>query len=709
MALGQRLPSDDHELDQVLAALVTTRNELAFSRIVLAALAVGRRVDARHLVEGAALFPDVLMLCTVVWHLSGPVGEALIGAVKTGLMGAEREATALALAAAWYQEHSEQARSAELVTQARLLARRPGYNWLALDFLMIAANLTSDEGLKTLLKSLGVPDHPPEEKAFLEELLPDCRQSPLATVPENPPLAVLSGYTVRRAVERVGRNDPCPCGSGKKYKKCCYEKDRDRLLQSSAVPGVTVGELRQQPELAITRERLETMRSYELCKLDPGKVPAPLRALYGDRLLAFGLVEEVVSALEKWPGEDPGEHVWECALFEIVARQNRPLLERLVRLKPATAEPMPFLGLSVDLLLAGEEGRQQLDLVERAAAKALGAEKPLPELVDVAYGLLSYRPALGILAARGVIPLVNPLEAEGLLGELLIARDKLNLSPDDPMCEVVDACFSASEEDPAGEPEELREARQALQTKGREMRKLQKELAGLHRELEQREKSPQPPPASSAAPPRNGPRGRAGLPAALQDLPAGRTTIPSRPEKPSVPTGSASLEKSVVRDPELNALRERVASLKSLLKERHSERNQLRRELDLAKTQIESFRQKPPVAPDAAEEAEERLLGASTLEGKQPVRLPEFPRKFHESVSALPPSVARACLGLAGRLAGGDPSAFAGVKRLKSLPDVYRARVSEDNRLLFRLHPARVEILDLINRRDLERKIKAMM
>jgi uncharacterized protein YecA (UPF0149 family) len=20
---------------------------------------------------------------------------------------------------------------------------------------------------------------------------------------------------------RIGRNDPCPCGSGKKYKKCC--------------------------------------------------------------------------------------------------------------------------------------------------------------------------------------------------------------------------------------------------------------------------------------------------------------------------------------------------------------------------------------------------------------------------------------------------------------------------------------------------------
>jgi preprotein translocase subunit SecA len=27
--------------------------------------------------------------------------------------------------------------------------------------------------------------------------------------------------TVRRTQAKVGRNDPCPCGSGKKYKNCC--------------------------------------------------------------------------------------------------------------------------------------------------------------------------------------------------------------------------------------------------------------------------------------------------------------------------------------------------------------------------------------------------------------------------------------------------------------------------------------------------------
>ena len=27
--------------------------------------------------------------------------------------------------------------------------------------------------------------------------------------------------TVRREEPKTGRNNPCPCGSGKKYKKCC--------------------------------------------------------------------------------------------------------------------------------------------------------------------------------------------------------------------------------------------------------------------------------------------------------------------------------------------------------------------------------------------------------------------------------------------------------------------------------------------------------
>lgn len=35
------------------------------------------------------------------------------------------------------------------------------------------------------------------------------------------------GITVRRDGKKVGRNDPCPCGSGRKYKRCCLPKEEE--------------------------------------------------------------------------------------------------------------------------------------------------------------------------------------------------------------------------------------------------------------------------------------------------------------------------------------------------------------------------------------------------------------------------------------------------------------------------------------------------
>lgn len=36
--------------------------------------------------------------------------------------------------------------------------------------------------------------------------------------------------------QKIGRNDPCPCGSGKKYKKCCRGKDRSSPASASSAP-----------------------------------------------------------------------------------------------------------------------------------------------------------------------------------------------------------------------------------------------------------------------------------------------------------------------------------------------------------------------------------------------------------------------------------------------------------------------------------------
>src|SRR5574341_916725 len=38
----------------------------------------------------------------------------------------------------------------------------------------------------------------------------------------------------------IGRNDPCPCGSGKKYKKCCLAKDEEEARRRVAPPPAPV-------------------------------------------------------------------------------------------------------------------------------------------------------------------------------------------------------------------------------------------------------------------------------------------------------------------------------------------------------------------------------------------------------------------------------------------------------------------------------------
>jgi len=49
-----------------------------------------------------------------------------------------------------------------------------------------------------------------------ENMVPDFEFPNLAALAHTP--------AVRRAAPKIGRNDPCPCGSGKKYKKCCLNK-----------------------------------------------------------------------------------------------------------------------------------------------------------------------------------------------------------------------------------------------------------------------------------------------------------------------------------------------------------------------------------------------------------------------------------------------------------------------------------------------------
>ncbi|MFC1704567.1 preprotein translocase subunit SecA [Candidatus Omnitrophota bacterium] len=47
------------------------------------------------------------------------------------------------------------------------------------------------------------------------------KQQPAAPAPVAPPSATSPSQPTNPSAKKVGRNEPCPCGSGKKYKKCC--------------------------------------------------------------------------------------------------------------------------------------------------------------------------------------------------------------------------------------------------------------------------------------------------------------------------------------------------------------------------------------------------------------------------------------------------------------------------------------------------------
>ena len=51
----------------------------------------------------------------------------------------------------------------------------------------------------------------------------------------------LAALFATKEVPPLGRNEPCHCGSGRKYKKCCLEKDAGRLRSERELGPISAG------------------------------------------------------------------------------------------------------------------------------------------------------------------------------------------------------------------------------------------------------------------------------------------------------------------------------------------------------------------------------------------------------------------------------------------------------------------------------------
>jgi len=673
--LAAHLPAGDDELDRLLAQTVEARDDIAFANILFSSLDSGRQVDARHLAEGAIMLPNSTLVASAAMHCTGEVAEALVAAVESGSMKYDQKTTLLITAGIWCRERRNGVAPKSLLRSARTVARIYHDDIMIQTELLILAGILEDDDLASRLELIDLPDTHDIQRSITDRLIAECNQPVFTQVPDEPQHITPSGYTVRRAVARIGRNDPCPCGSGKKYKRCCIDKDEQRLQQSSDVPGVTLEELREQPEKHLNEQRLLNMRAYEVARLDPAKVEEKWHPLLLNTLIRFDEPEATVRFFEKLGIREGLEYHWLDAIKLASDRSDKQLVKRLLALTPEK-KPRDFkLSLGTRLLMASDEEKDQLlDMIEAEALKGLKDDHSFT-LVELAYDLLASRyPALGILAARGVISTTETMDAPYLLDALLETRDKLDLALDDPVEAILDQRLDDEDYDFESDSRALTEAQQNLEAKRGEIRRLRGELATLHEKLELR---------------------------------AQETTVENEVDEPE------NRQEIPVDDAVVTELRRRVISLKTDLKERHSERNRLRRELQEAQRDIENLRSEES-GPSSrknvaeAERAEDALLLEDEFLGSQPVRVPRFSAYFEEALGALPQAVSRAALRLIGRLSAGDVSAFQGVKRLKLNHEISRQQVGLHHRLLFHLGSDTLEVLALIKRKDLEREVRKL-
>lgn len=664
--LAERLTS--HQVDSALAYAFRTHEVDGATVLALTALAQGRP-PAADAVE--RIFPDSISdRASQVLVASHPEALALL----ERMLGSRKlDRYQLATAAALYTHlHPEPPWPARLLEVLRTLARaRPG--WVGEDWARQAALRVKDPHLDELY-GLDRSKEKPDPKLF-EEL----GDSPgIDSLPASRSNVVASGFTARRSTPKVGRNDLCPCGSGKKYKKCCEARERSQAW--SPVAGLTMGEYRRRLHEFLSAEEMLHEHPADLARL-------PLAELATDQLDACFTVfvdcermDDAERVLELLASRDLGPDLeLDDLRAELVAfahdwGHDELVARHLDRFEDPAKVP-PHVTLGRELRHPTAEALARLD--EECRPHLLEGAPP-PMLV--AYELLEPYPAFGVVVARGCLDPEHPEDSQTLLAEIEWARDRMGAPPEDPFLNVwelmVDERRLAKVSD--AEKEALRSELDRMRSEAREARA---EAQVLVRELRKQ-------------------RSR------LEILEANAKEAEERWNKAK----SAGEKEAAERDLEaVRRQRSKIRELEGRIREGQRERQELRRRAEELASRQASF----ATASIETAVTEPAVEGAS-LEGRSEaavphgVRIPIWSDKARSSLEKAPKNVVASAIATAGMLGAGRPETWRHAKRLEGLHGLCSARVGIHHRLLFRMdEPDVLAIEELVTREDLDRALAA--
>jgi hypothetical protein len=645
--------------------------------LMLAAAVGDRALGAAQVGRVLAEMDRIDVMATLVGASVGDRVGMLLGLVEEGRLGHQRETLALFLAVELLGDLPP---PPELLAHLRRIGRY-AVEPEARVHVGLAAAAVDDAGVREVLGEAIAVATSPDAKSRASELRRLLRGPVVAVLPAAAAPKVVTGFTVRRPVARVGRNEPCPCGSGKKYKHCCWRKDEERRLDPSPVAGLTMADYRARAGEFISPEEFGRLRPQEMLALDLDTLPTAHLIRMQSKLQAFRywdeaeVVTDVLAAREDLEGDSDK---WREELIHdaLTAGQADLALRQMAAMRePENAGT--FVKLAVSFL---DPSADRAGAIERAADEALRSDDLVG--VELAFALLRCFPALGILVTRALVDPEHPLDASMLLADVEEARDRLQLSPGDPAAEWYELRYDRHFDDL------IEEDHQRERTEERD--RLLEEVAELRRR-------------ASEATARS-----ASLERALREATRRADELDRQAERTPHPRrGSEGDEPRIEAD--TATLRRQITDLKALIGEGNEERAPLRRELSrhdarLRETRNAARQAEAERGPDSDADGLELPLDAALR--SRPLA-PSYSEDAEAKLRDVPDHVARSALLLGGRLAAGEHRAWSRVKSLRAASHILSARVGANHRLLFEIDAdaARLVVVDLVLRRDLEKAI----
>lgn len=665
---------------QTLELAIAERRAHEFERLFVMCAMAGKMPGFWVLADGASLFPH----CEIIFHsflkMEGDPHEPFYEALKSGRLDPDTEVMLFELVWFWRIENKVETGADELRTAQRRAAIRfkkdSTTSPLVLLVMAIVSQLSDDPELLRLIGSTKpIPEGSLKSTSTkgLRKAKAPIQWSKLLPAHE----AISDTGTVRRIAPRLGRNDPCHCGSGLKYKKCCSNKSESKPPVYQ-VDGFPLELSEKEPERKLTVTSVQQFSVPDLFQVNPSKVEPDVFAEVVKRLAHFKENTQVRKMIEFLGPENIDPMLWEDLLYEFLFSRDVDAIRWVlpfcdsntivpIEAQVLAAEPQAALAIVLEHL-------REAFQFQRKATK----DEPSLSMLDVARCCNMIDPALGLLVARGVAigaaSDLAPIFSE-LRNMIERARIDLGLAGVDPALEWVNDELDSSERERKLETEIRKERLKAEERVARrqlEVVTLRKKLAVLQKELdhsEREEKTRQKQTAKSAD---------------------------------NIELSQESLTR-------LEELREKTRMLKNNLKLEHEEHARDRDALHAARLELRRLEESAAAAgsvgntaePDDPAENEECLLGES-VEPEQAVRLPEFADSFRGALKNFDARITANAVALTGRLSAGDPHAWRGVRKLKMRPDFLRQKVGRQHRMIFRSKSDALEFVALIDRRDLE-------